>query len=264
MAYPLSATKLRAYQSCPYSYYLRYEKRVSGMDGFGAAALGVALHQTLAKCHRDWHYHEAIPDRRWFHRCWDEHSKDLALHHVREGRAILDGYYDRFIATETALRQPLMVEGKIQATLQVENLEFQVVGRYDRLDFLPDGLELIDYKSAKDMKRPEAGDMDVAMGLYALALEQTYQQPLKYVSLLFLRSGEKVRYRVTQAHKRQTTHTIRALAQQLRHDCRWTQTPGNHCDKCSYYQYCESVNRHPIALPETQPVRALQLAFSLL
>ncbi len=263
MAYPISATKLRAYQRCPYSYYLRYEKRVSSNECFGSATLGTALHQTLAKCHRDWHYHEAIPDRRWFHRCWNEQAQGLTLQQVREGRGILDGYYDRFIANATALRQPLGVEGKIQANLQVENLEFQIVGRYDRLDFLPDGLELIDYKSAREVKLPENEAVDLQIGLYYLALEQTYQQSLKYLSLLFLRTGEKVQYRATRRHKRQAMQTIARLAMQLRHDQTWQPRPSEHCSRCSFSRYCEAVNREPVALPVTEPVKGLQLVLSL-
>jgi putative RecB family exonuclease len=261
MVYPISATKLRTYQRCAYSYYLRYEKRVANGQGYGAAALGAALHQTLAKCHRDWHYHEAIPDRRWFHRCWDQHSQGLTLQQVREGRSILDGYYDRFVATEPALRQPMAIDGKIQAKLQIENLEFQVVGRYDRLDFLPNGLELIDYKSAKDVKLPEVEELDLQMGLYAFALEQTYQQRLRYLTLLFLRTGERVRYRVTQRHQRQAVQMISQLATQLRHAKNWEANPGSHCSSCSFSCYCAAANHQPIALPITEPLKNLQLAF---
>jgi len=62
---------------------------------------------------------------------------------VREGRSILENYYQKFIATESVFRQPLAIEGKIQATIQFENLEFSVSGRYDRIDYLDDGLGLI-------------------------------------------------------------------------------------------------------------------------
>lgn len=264
MVYPISATKLRTYQRCAYAYYLRYEKRVSSQEFYAAAALGTALHQTLAKCHRDWHYHDAIPDRRWFHRCWNERSEGLTLQQIREGRAMLDTYYDRYITPETVLRRPLAVEGKIQAVLEIQNIEFQVVGRYDRIDFLADGLELIDYKSAKLVELPHEADLDLQMGLYALALEQTYQQSLKYLSLLFLRTGEKVRYRVTQRQQRLAKRTIGQLASQLRQEERWQPNPGSHCGQCSFSRYCAAVNREPNPLPANAAAsQSLQLSFGL-
>jgi putative RecB family exonuclease len=263
MVYPISANKLRTYQRCPYSYYLRYERRVTSKECFGSATFGAALNQTLAKCHRDWHYHDAIPDRRWFHKCWDQCSTALTLQQVREGRAILDGYYDRFIASQTAMRQSFGIDGKIQANLQVANLEFQIVGRYDRIDCLPEGLELVTYKSSKEAKLPEEDEISLQLGLYSLALEQTYQQSLKYLTLLFLRTGEKVRYRATRQHQRQVTRVISQLAAQLRQDQQWQTTPGNHCLQCSFSRYCEATNREPAQLPTTQPARSLQLAFSL-
>jgi putative RecB family exonuclease len=264
MVYPISATKLRTYQRCAYAYYLRYEKRVSTQEFYAAAALGTALHQTLAKCHRDWHYHEAIPDRRWFHRCWNERSAGLTLQQIREGRAMLDTYYDRYITPETVLRRPLAVEGKIQAVLEIQNIEFQVVGRYDRLDVLADGLELIDYKSAKLVELPDEADLDLQMGLYALALAQSDQPSLKYLSLLFLRTGEKVRYRATQRQQRLAKRTIGQLAAQLRQEACWQPNPGSHCGQCSFSRYCAAVSREPNPLPaHAATSQSLQLSFGL-
>jgi putative RecB family exonuclease len=263
MVYPISATKLRTYQRCPYSYYLKYEKHLGSNEFYGSAVLGSALHQSLAESYRDWHYRDTVPDRSWFDHCWTKNSKDLTLGQVREGRQILASYYDRFIAGDTPLRQPLAVEGKIQATLQVGDLEFAITGRYDRIDFLPDGLELIDYKSGRDLPVPEAVDMDLQIGLYYIALEQTYQQSLKYLSLLFLRTGEKIRYRATGRQKRQAIAVISDLAVQLRQDDTWTPTPGKGCERCSYSRYCSAVNGEPIQLPQTKPARGLQLALPL-
>ena len=42
------------------------------------------------------------------------------------------------------MHRPLATEGRVQGELQVHGLEFKLMGRYDRLDFMEDGLELID------------------------------------------------------------------------------------------------------------------------
>lgn len=264
MVYPISVSRLRVYQRCAYSYYLRYEKRVNTPEFYGSAALGNALGRALAQCYGDWHYGEAVPDRRWLYRCWNERSKDLSLQQVREGRAILDVYYDRYINSESVLRRPLAVEGKLQAVLEVKNLEFQIVGRYDRIDPVVNGLEWIDYKAAKLVQLPSAADLDLQMGLYALAVEQCYEQRLRYMSLLLLRTGEKVRYRVTQRHRQLAKQMITQLAQRLRQEESWQPNPGSHCGECSFSRYCSAVSCEPNPLPpDAAAAPNLQLTFGL-
>jgi putative RecB family exonuclease len=263
MVYPISATKLRSYQHCPYAYYLKYEKRVPTGSAFGAAALGNALHDALAQCHGEWHYQNHHPSWGWVSECWTKASKTLTNKQVREGRAILEQYYQKFIVSDTALRKPLAIEGKIQATIQLENLEFVISGRYDRIDYLDDGLELIDYKSAQVKALPEQDEIDLQLGLYQLALEQTYGQSLKYLSLLFLRTGEKVQYRADDKYQRKVLRLLKDLAWQVRHDTKWEPKPGQQCGGCSYAQYCVAVNGEPIPEPRGNKVASLQLAFSL-
>ncbi|MCU0548316.1 MAG: PD-(D/E)XK nuclease family protein [Leptolyngbya sp. Prado105] len=265
MPYQISATKLQAYSRCPYAYYLRYERRLTSNDFFGSAALGTALHQALAMVHRDWHYHDSIPDRAWVLRCWDEASESLTTNQFEDGRSILENYYETFIQNEQhSLRKPLAVEGRIQAFLQVESLEFCITGRYDRIDYLDDGLELIDYKSSRELKVPESDEMDLQIGLYYLALEQTYHQSLKYLSLLFLRTAEKVRFKATDRHKKQVQAVISDLAMRLRQDETWEPTPGKQCDRCAYSRYCSAVNLEPAPLPSTASASPeLQLALGL-
>lgn len=264
MPYQISATKLQAYSRCPYAYYLRYERRLTSNDFFGSAALGTALHQALAMVHRDWHYHDSVPDWQWVQRCWEENSEGLTTNQFEDGLAILENYYVKFIQDQPSLRQPLAVEGRIQAFLQVESLEFCITGRYDRIDYLDDGLELIDYKSSRELKVPESDELDLQIGLYYLALEQTYRQSLKYLSLLFLRTGEKVRFKATKRHKKQVQAVISDLAVRLRHDETWEPTPGRQCDRCVYSRYCSAVNLEPAPLPTTaSAIPELQLALGL-
>lgn len=268
MVYPISATKLNVYQRCPYAYFLKYEKRVPMAAGFGSAVMGNALHGALAQCYGTWSNGDRVPDWEWVSGCWDHTSTNLGHKltnkQVREGRSILESYYQKFIANESVFRPPLAVEGKIQATLQFENLEFLVTGRYDRIDYLDDGLELIDYKSSQTATVPKRAEMDVQLGLYALALEQTYGAHLKYLSLLFLRSGEKVRYRTSDRQKRKVLRVLKDLAWQVRHENHtWDTKPGQHCKGCSYSQYCTAVNQTPTPEPIGIKIPSLQLAFNL-
>jgi putative RecB family exonuclease len=264
MSYFLSAAKLQSYYRCPRAYYFRYERRVEGSAFFGSAALGTSLHQALAQIYQDWHYQDPIPRLDWIEYCWSQHLSDLTATQIAEGRTILRRYYDSFIANQSAMRRPLAVEGKIQGTLHAENLEFTLSGRYDRLDYLGDGLELIDYKSAKEIEASEPDEVDLQIGLYYLALEQRYQRSLKRLSLLYLRTGEKISFTATPAHRQRVEAVIGDLAVELRRDRRWLPFPGDQCNRCAYARYCPAMKADPDPLPDdARPERGLQLVLSL-
>jgi putative RecB family exonuclease len=264
MPYFLSAAKLQTYYRCPRAYYFRYERRVEGASFFGSAVLGTSLHQALAQIYQDWHYQDPIPRLDWIEYCWNQQIRDLTPSQVSEGRSILRRYYDSFIANQSAMRKPLAVEGRIQGSLQVENLEFVLSGRYDRLDYLDDGLELIDYKSAKEIEPAEPDEIDLQIGLYYLALEQRYRKSLKRLSLLHLRTGEKICFTATPDHRRRVEKVISNLAVELRQDRRWSPFPGGQCDRCAYARYCPAMRAEPEPLPEdAKPEPGLQLVLSL-
>ncbi len=264
MPYFLSAAKLRTYHHCPQAYYFRYERKLPGTAFFGSASLGIALHQALAQAYRDWHYQEPLPPLEWFESCWNQQVAALTPVQITEGRAILRRYYYDFIAHERSLRKPVGVEGRIQGSLQVENLEFVLSGRYDRLDYLDDGLELIDYKSAKDVDITASDDIDLQIGLYYLALEQHYQRSLKQLSLIYLRTGDKVVFEATPFHRQRVKTVISELAVQLRRDRQWTPVPSVECDRCAYTRYCPAMSNAPEPLPEeARPEPQLQLVLSI-
>jgi len=272
MPYSLSATKLQNYHRCPQAYYFRYERGMSGPVSFGSASLGTALHQALATIYRDWHYQNPLPQLEWLELCWHQHNAKLNPAQQAEGWEILCNYCQRFISTLSSLKRPLAVEGKLQGSLEVENVEFVLTGRYDRLDWLDDGVELIDYKSAKQVSLPEPAEVDLQLGLYYLALEQVYQQSLRKLSFIYLRTGEQISFDVTPELKRQLEDTIGELALSLRADAEWEPAPGEQCDgeaspkenRCGYKRYCPAMEDKPEPLPETaKPASQVQLVLSL-
>ena len=249
MGYPLSATKLRTYQQCPQAYYFKHERRLPAPATFGSAALGKALHHALADIYQDWNYAEPLPSLDWFALCWQQQTGDLNETQVEEGWHALQRYYETFVAPLPMMGRPLGVEGKIQATFQACNVEFALTGRYDRLDYVDDGLELIDYKTSKTIAPTDT--IDLQLGLYYLILEQTYHQALKRLSLIYLRLGQRVSFEVTPDHQRQVQTLIGELALKLRADAAWEPTQGKWCDRCGYQRHCPAFHTHPEPLPET-------------
>ncbi|WP_233501865.1 PD-(D/E)XK nuclease family protein [Acaryochloris thomasi] len=77
MAYPISATRLKLYKSCPQSYYFRYERGLKEQSVFGSPALGKAVHAALKDIYEQWNYAYPIPNLEWFSQCWQSHTVDL-------------------------------------------------------------------------------------------------------------------------------------------------------------------------------------------
>ncbi|MEM8714691.1 MAG: PD-(D/E)XK nuclease family protein [Cyanobacteria bacterium P01_G01_bin.4] len=260
--YPISASRLQSYHRCPQEYYFRYERRVPAQAFFGSQSLGHALHAALATIHRDWHYTRPRPEWQWLVECWQQASQRLPENLVVEGQRILRRYFDTFIATRSTLHRPVGVESRIQGRLQVENIEFSLTGRYDRLDWLDDGLELIDYKSNREIVQREPAETDLQLGLYYLALEQHYGASLKRLSFIYLRQAKVVSFDVTPEHRDRVEATIADLALRLRQDREWPAQTGQQCDRCSYARYCDRICDSPEPLPE-MPQRKSQLQLVL-
>ncbi len=205
-----------------------------------------------------------LPPIDWISSCWQRCSTNLSPAQSEEGQEILENYYHQFIAGETAIARPLAVEGRIKGRLLVNDLEFKVSGRYDRLDFLGDGLELIDYKSTKEVKLPPSDEIDLQIGLYYIALEQRYQSCLWQLSLLYLRTGEKIVFEASGEHKQQVEAIIGELAWRLRTDELWEAKTGEHCEACSFNRYCAAVQDQPEPLPQTANTpQQMQLSLNL-
>ena len=264
VVYPVSASRLQSYHRCPQEYFLRYERRVPSQLFFGSQALGHALHAALAAIYRDWHYCTARPEWQWFEDCWQQASLRLPDDMVTNGEQILRRYFDTFITSQPTLHRPLGVESRIQGRLQVNNLEFGLSGRYDRLDWLDDGLELIDYKSNREIALRETAETDLQLGLYYLALEQQYGASLRRLSFVYLRQAKVVSFDVTSEHRERVEAIIADLALRLRQDKDWPAQTGQQCKYCSYSRYCSEVCETPEPLPIVQNrMSQLQLVLGL-
>jgi putative RecB family exonuclease len=262
MTYPLSATKLVTYKQCPQAYNFRYERGISTRSAFGSADLGNALHQALATAYQDWHYNDHKPGWDWFEQCWEQSIAKLSAVQIQDGRNMMQQYYKTYVEPLTVMTRPLGVEGKILAKVLFENIEFDIMGRYDRLDYRGADLELSDYKAGRHVTVPD--EIDVQLGVYYLSLYQIYRRSLKRLSLIFLRTGEQLSFEVTDEHHEQVQELISELALRLRCDREWEPQAGEHCKRCTYQKYCRAVCDQPEPLPEGgRKVRQVQLTLGL-
>lgn len=127
-------------------------------------------------------------------------------------------------------------------------------GYVDRLDEAPDGaLRVVDYKSGK---APGAGWESrpmFQMKFYALALWKLHGRIPRLLQLIYLGSGEVLRYEPDEADLRATERKVRALWTAIERAVTtgdWRAKPSRLCDWCSFQALCPEFGGTPPPLPE--------------
>jgi hypothetical protein len=96
-----------------------------------------------------------------------------------------------FFDTFDTAKVPLATEEWVEAHID----GFELFGRVDRIDSLPDGsLEIIDYKTGRFMWEPEDLPRETARQFYVLGVEEKYGMRVERVRIIYLRKGHEVRW----------------------------------------------------------------------
>ena len=156
------------------------------------------------------------------------------------GRDLLSRYYDRLAEERPA---PVAVEEHLEARWD----GIPIHGYIDRIDRGPrGGLEVLDYKTSKELSPGDAKDSD-QLSLYQVLVESNYSEPVEGLTLYHLRSLTPLRVpprdrpSLTQLYDRLGTVSdgIRAEA--------YEPTPGRHCSRCDFRPICPEFRTVPAA-----------------
>jgi putative RecB family exonuclease len=169
-------------------------------------------------------------------------------------RAMLDRYFllEDPRRIEPAHRE-LCVEAELASGLRLR-------GYIDRLDVAPGGeMRIVDYKTGD--APPEAFEARALfqMKFYALTLWRAQRQLPKLLQLMYLGSGEIVRYAPDEADLLATERKIEALWQAIeraRRNRDWRPRPGRICAWCAHQAICPSFGGTPPPVPENVPASA--------
>jgi len=268
----LSYSSFRTYEECPlrwrFLYVDKFPEAPRGYFTFGrvvhsvleelVAPLVVPTARRAGESDRqrtldEWHARTGPPSTpRWmtreellaaYDRAWsgegyvsaEEESRYRAL-----GREILLRYYDFLVQERPA---PVAVEEHLEARWD----GIPVHGYIDRIDRTPSGgLEIVDYKTSRDLSSDDARDSD-QLSLYQVLVENNYSEPVHGLTLYHLRSLTPLRVAPREPATLAGLHDrLGTVMDGIRTEA-FEPTPGRHCSRCDFRDRCPEFRAVPAA-----------------
>ena len=166
---------------------------------------------------------------------------------LQSARDLLDSYFELEDPTrlEPAERE-LFVEHDLESGLRLR-------GYVDRLDVAPSGaLRVVDYKTGRAPREGFEAKAMFQMRFYALVLWRLHGQVPRLLQLLYLGSGEVLRYEPDEADLRATERKVEAVwaaIQRATENGDWRPNPTRLCDWCDHQALCPAFGGTPPELP---------------
>lgn len=249
----LSASRLTTYDDCPLRYFYQYALGVRGPGGV-AASMGTVVHSALALFlepgrgatgdpgERSWAALEGMAQSLW-QGGWRESiapyqpMRDQA---ERDIFAMLLEWWRREAAqAEATGAWPDVFAVEYPFTITVAG--HRIRGSIDRIDRVPGGIAIVDYKTGSKVPRPEEAAEDLQLATYHLAAERdpvlaALGPPLS-LELHYLRAGQSVAQPITADHAERTEQRIVDTANRILAE-EFEPSLEAQCDYCDFWRLC--------------------------
>lgn len=174
---------------------------------------------------------------------------------LAEWLASAHGLLERYFVLEDPNRlEPAERELRVETVLDTG---LTLRGIVDRLDVAPSGeVRVVDYKTGKAPAPGFEARAMFQMRFYALILWRLHGRVPRLLQLLYLGSGEVLRYTPDEADLRATERKLLALWRAIQRATEtgdWRPSPSRLCDWCDYQAICPAFGGTPPPLPITAP-----------
>ena len=265
----LSPSRASDFMACPLLYRFRVIDRLPEKPG-SAATRGTVVHSVLERLF-DLPAAERVPEQahallqpEW-ERLVEAEPEVAGLFSDDEGRDAWLASAADLLDTYFALEDPTLLEPAERELFVECDLEsgLRLRGYVDRLDVAPTGaLRVVDYKTGRAPREGFEAKAMFQMRFYALVLWRLRGQVPRLLQLLYLGSGEVLRYEPDEADLRATERKVVALwaaIQRATEQGDWRPNPSKLCDWCDHQALCPAFGGTPPELP-VLPVPAVPQA----
>jgi putative RecB family exonuclease len=267
----LSYSSYRAYLECPLRWKFLYIDRLPEAPR-GYFTFGRVVHSVLEELVRpmvlpsarrvgeaesqrtldEWHAPAGLTPATWmtapellalYDRSWlsegytspEEEARYRAL-----GRELLLRYHDLLLRERP---HPVAVEEHLEARWD----GIPIHGYIDRIDRTEaGGLEVVDYKTSRDLSNDDARDSD-QLSLYQVLVQSNYSEPVETLTLYHLRSLTPLRTAPRERGALSTLHDrLGTVTDGIRSDA-FEPNPGRHCARCDFQSRCPEFRTVPPA-----------------
>ena len=270
----ISPAAIDRYRRCPRAVYLQYVVRVPRMERPSPVLMvGNAVHAALERF-----FGLPVTDRseEVLHRClrsvWAEHRRPDTFATIEEERdwghvalRQLADFYGTFDTTATPLARERWVSLRLQNGVEL-------YGKVDRVDGRagtpqasdpqrgigrpgedvggshsrpgrPGTLQVVDYKTGRFQLDPDDLRDEPAVQVYLLAVEERYGREVDQVRMLYLASGEEVRWEPEREDVDQAREQLEAVTWRMFTDQEFEPRPGAQCGRCPFAHACPDAGR---------------------
>jgi DNA helicase-2/ATP-dependent DNA helicase PcrA len=236
----LSYSQIDTFNTCPLQYRYKYIQRIPTPPS-PALSFGDSLHKTLRDFYQGIKRGEKLTEKdlmSLLDHNWSSQGYASKTHEQkakREGERMLKNFRNKFDSKVI----PLSVEQPFVIKLTPE---LKVGGKIDRVDKTGDGLEIIDYKTGKEIEQKEV-DKSLQMTVYALAVADKGIYGVKpekvMLTFYFLDKGEKKSTKRTSKELEKAKSELVEKADLIKKS-KFEPKPGPWCDFCEYRLICEA------------------------
>jgi len=249
----ISYSQIDWFLRCPYLFKYQFIDN-NRLPRGKSAVFGGILHAVMEYLYKERPLFPTLSEALGFYeRMWeDRHATSFfpseldAGVHFKEGMRIIKEYYDKHGSDEAHV---LSLEKHFSLPLEDPGTgEVHVIaGQIDRIDKTPDMLEIIDYKTGRELRSEEQVASDLQLGIYHMALDalwpkmsQEYEGNI-FVSLYFLRHQQKVSTKKSKKDILQTKEILlgylRSIQEAIKKDT-FEAKPSSLCQIEPYNRIC--------------------------
>lgn len=232
----LSFSRVRTYQECPYRYRLIYLQRLHAPPT-PYSALGSSIHSALELYHTrkgaSWDDLFQAYNDGWEHDGFADPQQEMEFY--RRGEEILKKYFQNDRDRNSEI---LFSEKDFRLDLKFCFLR----GIIDRIDRLPGGkIEILDYKTHKQMWKKKDIQQDLQMTIYSYAYKKQFGRSPDILSYYFLSHEKKIS---TERGKKDEKDMLNLLKEVSRGINKNVFPPKfKYCWKCDFKGRCEHANK---------------------